>query len=697
MREKIISVFKYTLLLVTIFLTLKTAAQNISDLSPFNGGSRSSSNGVNANGDVVVGDATDGNAGDEFRAFRWTLSGGMQNLGTLNGGLSSHATATDATGDVVVGSARDGNAGNQFRAFRWTQAGGMVSLGTLNGGSNSYASGVNALGDVVVGGSADGNASNAFSAYRWTQSGGMVNLGTLNGGTHSFATGVNAAGDVVVGNSYDGSASNAQRAFRWTQAGGMISLGTLNGGASSSANGVNTAGDVVVGVTDDGSAGNAQRAFRWTQAGGMVNLGTLNGGTSSFANGVNASGDVVVGGATDGNAGNAQRAFRWTSSSGMQTVENWLASNGVSVNGVTTSSANGTNSDGTVVVGTLANNHAFIARIVTPGAGTGGSPGGIDPGAGAVGGSGLIDVQSFNGGLNQTAASHLQAINNVEIVVNGMHSNVMRMLLPKGHFSFWVTGDAGRQDHGSSDSALGTSEVGYGYRFNDTLQLNISAGRTYSMTNADMGGSATSRSTFIMPELIFTLSPSLYFSTSAYYGWGRTDIDRGYLNAGNLEHVFASPRIENQALRLRLDWLTATSRSAARFNPYASLTYLRNQTDGYTEQGGSFPAIWDQRVDRASTARLGIDVLYPLSESTMLQGRVEAAHRFQKSGSQASGRVIGLYSFSFAGQEYQQDWLRLGVGIETGIGRGIATLMLNATTQGEAPSYWLMAGYRWVF
>ncbi|EJL88744.1 HAF family repeat protein [Herbaspirillum sp. CF444] len=678
-----LTAYKYTLFVVAISSAFQAAAQTISDLAPFNGGSSSSSNGVSASGDVVVGDATDGNAGDQFRAFRWTSSGGMLDLGTLNGGLSSHATATNATGDVVVGSARDGNAGNNFRAFRWTQTNGMVSLGSLNGGSNSYAAGVNALGDVVVGGSADGNANNAFTAYRWTQSGGMVSLGMLNGGTHSSATGVNALGDVVVGNAYDGSASNAQRAFRWTQAGGMISLGTINGGTTSSANGINAVGDVVVGVSDDGSAGNAQRAFRWTQAGGMVSLGTLNGGTSSFANGVNASGDVVVGSATDGNAGNAQRAFRWTSSSGMQTVESWLASNGISMIGTNTSSANATNADGSVVVGALANNHAFIARVVNSGVG----------GAG----SGLIDVQSFNGGLNQAAAAHLQAINNAEIVVNGMHSNLMRTLLPKGHFSFWVAGDAGRQDHGSSDSSLGMSEVGYGYRFNDTLQLNISMGRTYSKTNADMGGNATSRSTFFMPDLIVTLSPSFYFSASAYYGRGRTDIDRGYLNAGNLEHVFASPKVESQALRLRVDWLNAVSRGEARFSPYASLTYLKNQTDGYIEQGGSFPAIWDQRLDHASTARLGVDVLYPLSNSTMLQGRVEAAHRFQKFGSPASGQVIGLYSFSFAGQELKQDWLRLGAGIETEIGRGIATLMLNATTQGEAPSYWLMASYRWVF
>ena len=78
--------------------------------------------GVSNNG-VVVGRAY--NAAGQYRAFRWTAAGGMQDLGTL-GGDSSRALGVSAGGSVVVGWAE--NAEGQKRAFRWTAAGGMEDL-----------------------------------------------------------------------------------------------------------------------------------------------------------------------------------------------------------------------------------------------------------------------------------------------------------------------------------------------------------------------------------------------------------------------------------------------------------------------------------------------------------------------------------------------------------------------------------------
>ena len=72
-------------------------------------------------------------------------------------------------------------------------------------------------------------------------------------------------------------------------------------------------------------------------------------------------------------------------------------------------------------------------------------------------------------------------------------------------------------------------------------------------------------------------------------------------------------------------------------------------------------------------------------------------HRFEKQGGRTSGEVIGLFSFDFAGPDFKQDWLRGGVGVEGTLATGRASLMLNATTQGEAPSYALAAYWQKAF
>ncbi|HEX5392115.1 MAG TPA: autotransporter domain-containing protein [Rhodocyclaceae bacterium] len=666
-----------TLAVIATLLPLSAhAADGLTDIGVLNGGTYSSGASVSADGSVMVGNAEDGNGGMNH-AFRWTQAGGMVSLGALNGStFRSYATGVSADGSVVAGYANDGAASDAIRAFRWTQAGGMVSLGVLNGGTVSFAYGVSGDGSVVVGFADDGSAGNVGRAFRWTQAGGMVSLGALNGGNYSTASGVSADGSVVVGNAYDGSASNAERAFRWTQAGGMVSLGALNGGNYSRGTGVSADGSVVVGYAGDGNAANADRAFRWTQAGGMVSLGVLNGGTSSNAYGVSADGKVVVGQAVDGNSNN--RAFRWTQAGGMQTVEQWLAANGVAVAaGTTTYNAYATNSDGSVVVGDLDNGHAFLARV-----------------------SGMIDTVDFRRSLNGSAYTHVEAQAQSDLILNGLHSSPMSGLLGKGQYSAWVGGDWGRQDRGSSNADVGTGEVGVAYGMSNDLMIKLALGHTYSKQDTPFGGNSTLRGFYLMPEVIVGIpNTSLKLTASAYYNEGDADIRRGYLNAGTPVISSGKPDTQSEALRLRLDWLNAYTQGKLSLTPYTNLTWFHSHINGYTESGGGFPVRWDGRDENTNQARLGTDGTYALNDTVKLLGRLEAVHRMENRSSNISGTILGPGggNFGFSGIGYRQDWLRAGIGAEAKAGPGVVSVMLNGTTENDGASYWAYANYRVTF
>jgi probable HAF family extracellular repeat protein len=185
-------------------------SQSLTWLGRLPGGDWSFASDVSADGSVVVGGAE--NAAGQWRAFRWTVDGGMQDLGTL-GGIESQAWGVSADGAVVVGGAY--NAAWYSRAFRWTVDGGMQDLGTL-GGSESQAWGVSADGAVVVGRAA--NAAEHYHAFRWTASGGMEDLNITyanlltNGSVLFAANAISPDGRYIVGRGYN-AATNRTEAF----------------------------------------------------------------------------------------------------------------------------------------------------------------------------------------------------------------------------------------------------------------------------------------------------------------------------------------------------------------------------------------------------------------------------------------------------------------------------------------------------
>ena len=635
-------------------------------------------NGVSADGTVVVGDYYKDSLN---HAFRWTSSG-ITDLGTL-GGDSAYAKDVSADGSVIVGHSHTGSA-NQ--AFRWT-SGGMLGLGIM--GTASYANGVSADGNVVVG----YNQDTIHEAFRWVkndvgESGTMYNLVfdifyDPDNRLHSRAEAASEDGSVVVGYAYDTSYTQFQ-AFRWVkddvgESGTAISLGTL-GGVRTLAKDVSNDGTVVVGYSYLADSTN-YHAFRWVEGATtgigsnpeMFDLGTL-GGNTSYAYGVSADGAVVVG---ESHTGSAYRAFRWVKDAEgetgtMQSVEDWLRGAGVTVEADITRRANATNSDGSVVVGYLQGDLAYIARVSDEG-------------------SGLVTVEDLQESLGAAASGVNMALESSNLVISGAHSRPLMRLVDVNKNAFWVAGDVGQDDHGERNGDLGLAEVGIGHNFGNT-QLNAAIGHTWANQDLVNGGSADVDGTYLLAEALIPVKDSVWLTLGGYYHWANTDLRRGYDNGGTPDYSTGSPDMNTWSIRARLDAENSFAAGSVGFSPYADLSYTKAKLDAYTETGGGFPATFDERTDKATELRLGVNAAKTMSSGMKLLGTLEAAHRFEDDSAITSGEVIGLSSFNFS-NTYDRNWWRLGIGMEGEVGAGQLSVMVNGTTKGEVPSAWLAANW----
>jgi len=391
---------------------------------------------------------------------------------------------------------------------------------------------------------------------------------------------------------------------------------------------------------------------------------------------------VVVGSAhTTGNA--ATRAFRWTSTTGMQSVENWLRAAGVTVASDITETAYATNSNGSVVVGSLTNGTAFIARVTDPG-------------------SGLL-------ALDAALASSLRSVGGVtqsllsgsEMVLNGMHGMPLNYRVATGQSTVWGGGDWGRYTQDSDTSGnLGVGEIGGGYNFGP-IQLNAAIGYSRNAQNLSATSTQKSTGTYLFGEVLTPFTPSIWGVLSGYYQWGDVDVNRGYLNAGTAASSTGSSDTGVWAMRARVEWEALTDASGLRLNPYGELSYARAKMDGYTENSGAFPVSYNTRTDNGTDLRIGANGSYPLDmgNKTRLMGVLEGVYRFQDGASDINGKLLGTggFNFSFAGANHEQLWARAGIGAESMIGNGKAVVIMNGATRGESPNVWLNARYQMAF
>lgn len=255
--------------------------------------------GLNDKGEVTGVSQT---TAQTVRSFMWSKRRGMIDIGVLPGAVSAWEPAINNHGHIAGES--HGNLLEYPRAFRWSLSSGMEYLGGLASGADSISYGRAINDDGLIAGNSLTAASD-YHAFAWTRATGMVDIDTL-GNRYSDAIGVDAKGNVG-GNFF--LENGFTRGFIWTRGGGMRDIGTAG-----------DEGAWIVSMTASGrmsgivtSSAAYQRAMTWTRDSGVVLLGTF-GGVTSNAVGANNKGQVVGSAAT---ADDNWHAFIWTASKGL--------------------------------------------------------------------------------------------------------------------------------------------------------------------------------------------------------------------------------------------------------------------------------------------------------------------------------------------------------------------------------------------
>lgn len=548
----------------------------------------------------------------------------------------------------------------------------MVTLPVPRSGTEA---GISADGSVVVGGGLlkDTPSGDFHSrAFRWTQAGDVQNLGTIAGYLHSRAAGVSADGTVVVGSAFN----NADElAFRWTQTGGMAGLGMLAGSSSSSAKAVSADGSVVVGSSKSGAI---SQAFRWTQAGGMMGLGTLSGYDSSAASAVSEDGAVVVGSSGQSGSGTT-RAMRWTAATGMQTIEQWLADNGMSTPiPLNLTEATGTNADGSVVVGNSLESQAWLARA----------------------GSGVLtDLSAFNASLIESGIGNAGGVANlVNLTLFGSHH---RSLLNNGwgmggdRSCAWATADTA--GYAGSGSRTNSFEVGACTDLGP-VRVGLGLGKARSRRDWSLGGEGKVDGEYLVAEVAGAFGEHLQGSLLGYRGDLDVDARRRYLNGRAVDLSTAQFGAKASALRARLDWNDAAALGGFGISPYAVYSWTRIELDAHTETGGGFPARYDASDWSSRDLRLGIAADTALSDATDLGIAIEGVHRLDDANEGVSGAVVGLFGFGLPGERAERNWARATIDLDHRFSeRSLLSLGVQGASSGQDAEWGVSASYRHAF
>jgi probable HAF family extracellular repeat protein len=601
---------------------------------------------LSADGSVVSGYSINSDGWEE--AYVWTEADGMVGLGTLGGteeSKQSRPSLMTADGTVVTGVSI--NTGGHTGTFRWTAGDGMIGLGTLGGFGDddySYPTVMSTDGSVIAGYGL--NTDGHDEAFRWTAGDGMVGLGTLGGfegDDHSFAQFMSTDGSVIAG--YAMNTDGHDEAYRWTGADGMVGLGTLGGfegDDNSYPQFMSTDGSVIAGhsLNTDGN----NEAFRWTAEDGMAALGFLEGDTESSVQAMSTDGSRIFG-ASD--AGEFPHAYLWTAEDGMKSMIDVLTGLGVNMEGWKLFQARRVNTYGMVVwlTGTLNDTSMNVLAKL------GENPGLITEDELKIA---LVPTltpaqqvhDALDTGIDQSLFVAGQALSSFTppplqaAADTGMSAGARPAKKP---FSGYAVGSFGMGQNNDWNNNDTNGATGFLFHANDDLSFGGGIIGSYNLVQTHLGGQSHTTASGLSAIGAYQSPDSLFLEGTLVAAYLDVDTNRHYMNGSDIDgshgetHGFGYGGSVRGGISLVMD-------NKISLMPYLGLEASHTHLDGYTEQGGAFPAsIASQNSNRVASS-IGLEARQNLSPNLEIGGRGAWGHRLSNNGGSLTATTASITS-----------------------------------------------------
>ena len=314
---------------------------------------------------------------------------------------------------------------------------------------------------------------------------------------------------------------------------------------------------------------------------------------------------------------------------------------------------------------------------------------------GMSGGNTITNLAAYNQTIMNAGSSvSMGGANMPNLTFEGAHH---RTLLDSGltqatgrGFGMWATADDAH--YNSSNSSMKITEVGVykdiHYQDVHMARIGIGVGQLWDRQGLMYDGHATYNGQYVLAEVDNMFLPHLEGSITGYYGNFSTKVSRNYEVGSGVGTSAGNTNTASTAVRLRVDMPNLTEIGKISLSPYAAYTWSHANVGSYTEAGGSFPVAYNGNSSSNNNVRVGLETKTALSASTKLVLNAEAVHSMEANTSGTSGQIIGLSTFSVAGQSIRQNWVRLMADVDHQLSdKSLITFGLNAGTQGGDPSY----------